>query len=346
MGARELSMNRTFSLLVAAAFVLPIARGADEPQWEAMLGDLIKSEKAGYGGLCGLIVEPGSGDVIINVSDRGFYRSTDGAKSFKRIHETPIKGRTESPGCLMIDPTGKTNTLLAALVYGAPIQSSTDGGVHWKPMNEKITHIDWCAIDWNDPEHQFVLALKHEQGELMLVSTDAGKTFSEVGKGYGPAWIFNGTTAVAAEEKTKARPKPNLVRTEDAGKTWKPCGEYTPVGSASNRTMPKWHDGTLYWLVEGALVTTTDAGKTWNKISDVKAGRYGPVFGKAKGHLFILTTEGIVESSDGGTNWGKPIPLPKELKAGGLTWIDYDSKGDQLYAMKMTSDLYKLNRGK
>lgn len=320
----------------------PFARAAEEPQWQAMLGDLLKIEKAGYGGLCGMIVEPATGDVIINISDRGFYRSTDGAKSFKRMHEAPIKGRTESPGCFSIDPTGKTKTLLAALVYGAPMQTSTDGGATWKPMNEKTTHIDWCAIDWIDPDHKFVLALKHEQGELMLVSQDSGKTFTEIGKGYGPAWIFNGTTAVAAEDKTKDKPKPNLVRTDDGGKTWTPSGEYTPVGSGSNRTLPKWHNGQLFWLVEGALISTADSGKTWKKLSDVKGGKYGPVFGKAKGQMFILTGEGILESTHGGTAWAKPIAPPKEMKGGGLTWLDYDSHSDCLYLMRMTSDLYKL----
>jgi photosystem II stability/assembly factor-like uncharacterized protein len=329
-----------FPLLIAIA---PFARAAEEPQWQAMLGDLMKTEKAGYGGLCGMLVEPTTGDVIINVSDKGFYRSTDGAKSFKRVNEAPIKGRTEAPGCFSIDPTGKTKTLLVALVYGAPIQTSSDGGIVWKTMNEKTTHIDWCAIDWTDPDHKFVLALKHEQGELMLVSQDSGKTFTEIGKGYGPAWVFNGTTAVAAEEKTKARPKAGLVRTEDGGKTWTPCAEYTPVGSASNRTLPKWHDGELYWLVEGALISTADNGKSWKKLSDVKGGRYGPVFGKTKGQMFILTTDGIAESTDGGATWAKPIAPPKELKGGGLTWLDYDSNSDSLYMMKMTSDLFKLS---
>ena len=218
--------------MIVGALFMSVAHGliADEPRWEAMLGAFPKSEGAGFGGLCGICVEPASGDVIINISDRGFYRSTDAGKTFQRISQTQPKGRTETPGCFLIDPTGKSKTMLTALVYGAPPSTSDDGAV-WKPMSNKASHIDWCAIDWTDPEHKFVLALKHESGELLIASHDGGKTFTDIGKGYGPGWVFNPTTAVVAQAKTKERPKPGLVRTEDGGKTWTPCGDYSPVGT-------------------------------------------------------------------------------------------------------------------
>src|SRR5262249_301591 len=50
---------------------------ADQPAWQATLGDLVKTEKAGFGGLCGVVVEPATGAIWINLSDRGFYRSDD-----------------------------------------------------------------------------------------------------------------------------------------------------------------------------------------------------------------------------------------------------------------------------
>ena len=61
----------------------------------------------------------------------------------------------------------------------------------------------------------------------------------------------------------------------------------------------------------------------------------------------MLTKDGVVESTDAGATWGKPIPPPKDLKGiGGLTWLAYDAKGDVLYLMKMGTDLFKLPRGK
>ena len=74
---------------------------------------------------------------------------------------------------------------------------------------------------------------------------------------------------------------------------------------------------------------------------------HGRVSGKDARHLLKLTRGGIVESTDGGATWSKPIALPKSVKAAeGRTWIEYDPKNDILYAMKMTSELYQLRRGK
>src|SRR5262249_7769138 len=100
-------MNRVHNLsrllvLGILAAVAAQARAADQPEWKAMLGDLPKAEKAGFGGLCGVYVVHTTGAVIINISDRGFYRSTDGARTFQRISVTQPKGRTEEPGCLLL----------------------------------------------------------------------------------------------------------------------------------------------------------------------------------------------------------------------------------------------------
>jgi hypothetical protein len=308
-------------------------------EWQPITKDLLSAEKPGFGGLCGVVVDHRSGDVIVNVSDVGFFRSTDQGKSWKR-QGAALKGRTEWPGCLQIDPTGKTRTIASALVYGSPIVVSAGDGA-WKAMDNKSSHVDWFALDWTDPEHKFVLALKHESGGLLLASRDGGKTFDEVGKGYGPAWVFDARTAVVAEMKTKDRPKPRLLRTTDAARTFKPCGN----GSAT--ALPRWHDGALYWLVDGALLRSKDRGETWEKHCDLKDGRCGPIFGKSARHMLVLTGREIVGTTDGGAGWEIKIALPKELKGvSALTWLDYDPVHDVVYVMKMGSQLFKLALGK
>src|SRR5262249_42223797 len=153
-------------------------------------------------------------------------------------------------------------------------------------------------------------------------------TFNEVGKGYGPAWIFDSSTAVVAEAKTKEKPKPGLLRTTDGGKTFQSCADFTATA------LPKPRGEAVYWLTDGALVRTTAAGKTWEKISEVKDGRYGPIFGKEAKQLFILTGAGVAESTDGGATWSKPVAPPADFKAlSPLTWIEYDPVNDVLYLM-------------
>jgi photosystem II stability/assembly factor-like uncharacterized protein len=304
-----------------------------------MTVELLKKAKPGYGGLSGVVVDHRNGDVYVSVSDRGVYRSTDQGRTWKRHGDREFKGRTEWPGALMIDPVGKGKRLVAATVYGAPIALSSTDGEKWKFLDPRSHHIDWCAIDWSDPDSKFILALKHEANGLLIVSRDGGKSFKDVGKEYGPAWVFDDRTAVVAQMKTKDRTKPALVRTTDGGKTFTPCGDYHALA------LPKWHGSTLYWLAGDDLIATTDKGKNWKKLGTVKGGRYGPIFGKDGKHLFVLTNAGIVESRDGGASWSKPVALPKELKrVEALSWMDYDPIHDVLYAMKMRSQLYKLSR--
>jgi hypothetical protein len=310
-------------------------------EWEAVTTDLIKTEKPGYGKLCGVLVDHHTGSVFVDLSDKGIYRSADQGRTWERTSAEEIKGRTETPGCMMFSPKGDAKTLVVALVYGSPIAFSADGGATWRTMSPKSSHVDWCAVDWTDPAMKFVLALKHESGGLLIASYDGGKTFTDIGKGFGPAWIFDDQTAVVAEARSSNRPKPGLVRTTDGGKSFQPSGAYYTAA------LPRWHDGMLYWVVDGAVVATTDKGATWKKVSDLKDGRFGPIFGKSAEHLFVLTGAGIVESTDGGATWSKALPLPPEVRGGGaLTWIEYDPLGDVLYAMKMSSDLYRMKRGR
>lgn len=306
--------------------------------WQPITTELLKAEKAGYGGLCGVVVQPATGDITINVSDRGLYRSTDQGKTWKRLGTAELKGRTETPGCLMIDPIGGQR-LVSALVYGSPIIASDNLGESWRVLDKKSGHVDWCAVDWTDPELKFILTLKHESGGLLLKSHDGGKTFEEGGKGWGPAFIFDAKTAVVSKTKSQAHPNGALLRTDDGAKSFQPCGEYHA------RALPRLKEGKLFWLVDGALVSTADQGKTWKKLSEVKDGICGPVFGADARHLFLLTNAGIRESKDGGATWEPAIALPAAMKgAGSLSWVDYDAKNDILYVMKMTSELYQLRR--
>jgi photosystem II stability/assembly factor-like uncharacterized protein len=320
---------------------------AADANWRPIATDLLKSEKTGFGGLCGIVVNHQSGDLWVNLSDRGMFHSGDRGETWKRVSNTQPTGRTETPGCWLLNPTGKTDKMVTALVYGSPIAVSADRAATWRYLDKQSGHADWCAVDWTDPDPKFVLALKHETGGLLLASSDGGKSFAEVGKGYGTGWVFDRQTAVVATVESKEMPKPRLLRTTDGGKTFKPCGDYSPVGRNSAQVLPKWRAGVLYWLVDGGLIVTADKGETWKKLGEVKDAQYGPIFGKDAKHLFVLTKAGVVESTDGGAGWTKPLAPPQAMKGiGGLSWLEYDPTNDVLYLMKMGSDLYRLARGK
>ena len=279
-----------FAPLLAALLAGPAAAA----EWEPITAELLTREKPGYGGLSGVVVNHANGQILVCLSDRGVYQTTDRGKTWERFGAEAFKGRTESPGCFLLDPTGKSRRVLVPLVYGAPITFG-DGG-EWKTMAKESAHVDHAAVDWTDPEMKFVLTVKHESDGKLLLSDDAGKTFESAGK-------------------------------------------------YDVKSIPKWHDGALYWLMDDALYRTTDKGEKWENLGAIKDARYGPIFGKSAKHLFVLTKNGIVESADGGRTWSETIAPPKELKGiPPLTWLEYDPTSDTLYLMKMGSELYKLSR--
>ncbi len=332
---------RTFAA-VASVLILASAPAAE---WQEIATTSITPEEPGYGGLCGIVVDAATGRVSVMLSDLGVFRSDDQGESWARATIAPLKGRTESPGCWLIDPTGKSGRMVAALVYGAPIAASDDGGASFRHLDGASEHIDWCAVDWTRPEPGFVLALKHEKDGLLIASTDGGKSFEEIGTGYISGWVFDGATAVVAKEIGGDDGGPTLQRTTDGGTTFVACGNFTPVGRASARALPVWRDSALYWLTDAGLITTGDRGATWAIVSPVAGALYGPVFGQSAEHLFVLTTQGIIESHDGGKSWADPVAIPDGLGGVvGLTWLDYDPRHDVLYLMKMGSDLYRLRR--
>jgi hypothetical protein len=327
----------TVSLLLLLA---SSARGADE--WQPVATELLAKEKTGYGGLSGVAVDRNTGTLYICLSDRGLFRSADQGKTWERHGKDIPKGRTETPGCLQLDPTGKTKRFVWATVYGGPVVLGSTDSDAWRAVDKKCQHVDWYAGDWSDPEMKFAIAFKHEAGGLLFVTRDGGASFLETAKGHGlGAWVFDGDTAVVALAKSKDKPKGGILRTTDGGKTFAPVAEYVAVA------LPKPQGDALYWLAEGALLKGTDKGAKWEKVSDVKNARYGPIFGKDAKQMFVLTSDGVIESTDDGATWSKPLAVPKELKGiNTLTWLDYDPKNDLLYVMKMGSDLYKLSRAK
>src|SRR6187397_1350822 len=152
------------------ALVSPV-RGAD---WQPVTAELLKKERPGYGGLSGVAVDHATGHIFIDVSDRGVFRSSDMGKTWERLGMGVIKGRTETPGCLQLDPTRKTRRILMATVYGGPVAVGSSDKGEWRMLDKTSMHVDWCVGDWTDPELKLLLALKHESGGMLLRSRDGG----------------------------------------------------------------------------------------------------------------------------------------------------------------------------
>jgi photosystem II stability/assembly factor-like uncharacterized protein len=323
------------------ALCLYLANRSLAAEWEALTADLVRQEKPGFGGVSGVVVDRATGDLFIWLSDKGMYHSGDQGQTWKPFGK-PSKGRTETPNCILTNPTGPLETFIIPLVYGGPTITSNRTGESWTTMGKQTVHVDWVAVDWSDSARRFVLTLKHESGGVLLASDDGGTTFHEVGKNFGFAALFDNKTAVVARTEPGGKPKTKktvLMRTSDG------CQTFEPVGEFNTKALPVLLEKTAYWLTDSGLIRSKDQGKTWQRLGAVKGGISGPVFGKDARHLFVLTTGGILESRDGGSQWAAPIPLPTGMKgASTLSWLAYDAPRDVLYVMKMGSELYRLRR--
>ncbi|HEX3315069.1 MAG TPA: hypothetical protein VHR72_09280, partial [Gemmataceae bacterium] len=177
-------------------------------------------------------------------------------------------------------------------------------------------------------------------GGVLLRSDDGGKSFAtEIGKGYGPSYVWDASTAVVSMPKSKANPTPKILRSTDGAKTFEQVAEFEP------RAVPIGQGDSVYWLASNGLMRSKDKGKSWDKLSAIKEPRTGPIFGKSPEHLFVTASSGILESHDGGKTWGTPIAAPKDFRGiNNMTWIAYDAGHDSLYIVKMGAPLYRLTR--
>ena len=176
--------------LWAWGVLLGIAAPAWAGDWAAIPAGQVTDKKPGYGGLSGVVVDHATGEVYLCVSDLGLFRSKDQGKSWAPLEQAPPKGRTEQPGCLLIDPTGKSKRTVLARVYGGPVVVGDLEAGKWGALGDKSIHVDWCVVDWTDPEMGFVLALKHESGGTLIASHDGGKSVRRNRQGLRPRLGF------------------------------------------------------------------------------------------------------------------------------------------------------------
>ena len=68
---------------------------------------------------------------------------------------------------------------------GRPSPTARRRATGSSPTRNRLTSI---GVPWIGaiPRCDFILALKHESGGLLIASHDGGKTFSDIGKGYDP----------------------------------------------------------------------------------------------------------------------------------------------------------------
>src|ERR1700724_3605637 len=142
------SFPETIMRLGSISLLLLLGVGpAAAAEWQPITTELLAREKPGFGGLSGVLVDHTTGRLYVSVSDRGVFQSDDQGQSWQRVGEA-FKGRTEWPGCMVIDPTGRSKRLVVATVYGAALALRPGEGADWTFLSPRSGHSDWGAVDW------------------------------------------------------------------------------------------------------------------------------------------------------------------------------------------------------
>jgi len=325
-------------LPVAVASLLALgpaaATGADPKGTWVNVSDALVAQlaaeglKPGYAGpTAGIAVDPASGHVFLVINDQGLYRSTDRGATFARVDAKTVSGRCETAFAIDADPEG--GRLAVFVVYGSSAVT-LDGGRTW--AKSKASHIDIVAAEW--PAGQAMVALRHEAGGMICLTTDGGQTWKDLGKGYSRVGLFDARTLLATREK-----EPGIWRSTDGGQEWMKVSDLEPAGLAMRVC-----GGVGYWTSAAGVLVSRDKGATWAVLGSPIKAFQGPYFGKEAGHLVVVNDQGFHETTDGGKTWAVAAPLPEGLKADRMTLAAWDASAGVFYVSRMTRPALKYAR--
>ena len=320
-----------YILIVAAAFLFPPQ--GEKGKWIPISESVTSKVEQKWPFLAaGIAVDPASGDVYMVISGVGLWKSGDHGATFTQIDQGFVGGRCETGAAINVDPNGGGR--LAFFQLDGKAAWTGDGGKTWHPCSDKSRGFDFVAVDWTDPKARRMFGVRHESGEIGLLSEDSGATWKALEKGYKNFGVFDFDTLVTHRGD-------GIERSTDGGATWKKVSDVKPTG----RIMAHYK-GVGYWLAEKGLLASKDKGATWASQGAAVAAWFGPFFGKDEKHMVVFGKDGFVETTDGGETWKVAAPPPSEK---GMTdkWfsnVAWDAKANIFYISRMGKPAFKFER--
>jgi hypothetical protein len=322
----------------------PAAKSAWVPISDGVLKRLADEGKkpSWPGGTAGVSVDRSNGDVYMIVPDQGVWKSTDKAATFSRVGAGGLGGRCETGFALNADPAG--GRMACFMLDGAAGMVSA-GGRLWRLFQQHGRGWDYGAVDWSD-EARTLLAVHHESGAELYASTDSGKSWRLLGKGYTAIGIFDSKTFVAS---TGA----GIVLSVDGGATWTKVSDRTPTG----RVLCVFK-GVGYWISKDGLLVSKDRGATWQSQGNPIEAAWGPFFGKNEKQIAVVgrvgKEAGFWRTDDAGKNWKLAATFPsfapdnppewtpsKQWAAGWFVNFGWDPIGNVFFASRMGHPTFK-----
>ena len=194
-----------------------------------------------------------------------------------------------------MDPAGKR---IACFLYHGDFYATNDAGRNWTKSENSL---EYGAVDW-EATGKTMLALTHDNGLTLRLSTDGGATWKDLGKGFkdaGPIGAIDDKILLAGKGK-------DLQRSADGGATWATVAQL-PAGPTGKVIYVV--KGVAYLMTENGLLISKDKGVTWAAQGSAVKAPFGPFFGKDENHMLAISAaDGVYKTDDAGKTWKLVAP--------------------------------------
>ena len=276
------------------------------------------------GNMDGVYPDPTSDMLIAGVAKQGLWASTDGAASW---HKLGTSGDTivNRASAIVFDPAHPA-TFWESGIYGPGVFVTTDNGATFRGYGA-ASHNDSVAIDFTDPQRRTMLAGGHEKSNTLLLSTDAGQSWTNL---YAkvPAGLGFCTTTAVIDAKTFlvgcaaswSGAAGAILRSTDGGGSFQQVSPKGVVGQPLRAS-----DGAIHWAVEGGgIVTSTNGGATWTPTAAANEAGTLPPLELPDGRIVSSQGKSLVVS-DKGASWTTiaGATIPGSYAPTGLSYSPY-----------------------
>ena len=246
-----------------------------------------------------IIVHPENSNVIMVASqgplwtkggERGFYKSVDGGKTWKRtLGDDEWIGVTE----LLMDPrdpnrlyaaTWERHRTVAALMDGGEktrLHASSDGGETWEQLKSGLPEGKWGKIG---------LALSPQQPDVLYAAIELNRRTGGVwrSENRGGSWTKMSNTVAGATgphyyQEIYCSPHKHdrlymmnnqLLKSEDGGKTFLPMDETAKHGDNHSITFKASDPNYLLVGSDGGVYESFDLGATWRFMENIPVTQF------------------------------------------------------------------------
>ena len=283
------------------------------------------------------------------VKTAGVLRSANGGTDWQAANAIKDKPEGSLGGVnisgLKFKP-GSPETIFASS-YNKGFFVSDDGGNSWRQLLSDFFVYDF-AFDPGNSQAIYVSGMAADHGRV-LVTRDMGKSWQEI---YNEGTTGNGVRAVLADGSQRVYiglEDGNLVRSDDAGLSWKLVKNFETRINAIRS-----YNGSLYVLARGKGLFRSEDGQNFANVTGQvgsedgfhvfsNVGTYNQ-FSITVGSIYLSTNNGLFRSFDQGSSWTRLV-LPVQDQSASILPVAVAETNDSLVYTAVGSTIYKSTDG-